>query len=118
MVAGAHAHKFFRDVAKTNSVWTVGLGDNPVTVESNGVRVQPLWSSRSRVVKIIANVKAYSGCTVLGIKWNELERLWLDLLVQDGVLLGLNWSGPSANGYEMPASLVAQSVKAARDAAA
>ena len=99
-------------------MWTVGIGDNPVTLESNGVRVQPMWSSRSRVEKIIANVKAYSNCTVLGIKWSEFERLWLDLLVKEGVLLGLNWSGAKANGYEMPARLVAESVRAARDAAA
>lgn len=95
-----------------------GIGDNPVTLESNGARVQPMWSSRSRVEKVIANVEAYSNCTVLGIQWSEFERLWPNPLVKDGVLLGLNWSGPKANGYEMPAGLVAESVRAARDAAA
>jgi hypothetical protein len=89
-----------------------------VIVESNGAQVQPLWSSRKRVVKIIKTVKGYEDCTILGIHWSEFENMWIDQLAKEGILLGVNWSGPNADGYEMAPHLVAQSVKAAQDAVA
>jgi hypothetical protein len=118
MVAGAHAYKFFRDVAKSDSVWTVGTSNGPITVESNGVQVQPMFSSRTRAEKMIATVPGYSHLVVLGIDWSEFERLWLKVLTERGILIGLNWSGPNATGYKMPVNLVAESVRAARNEAA
>ena len=118
MVAGAHAHKFFKEVASTNSVWTLGHGESPVFIESSGTRVQPLWSSRKRVEKIVATAKGYEKCTILGMDWSQFESMWIEHLSKEGVLLGINWSGPNANGYEMLPRLVAESVRAARNAAA
>lgn len=94
MIAGAHAHKFFRDVAKTDSVWTVGTPNGPITVESNGLQVQPLFSSRKRAERLIATVPGYSHLVELGMDWSEFERLWPVVLNDRGILPGINWSGP------------------------
>jgi hypothetical protein len=77
-----------------------------------------MFSSRKRAEKLIATVRGYSHIVVLGTDWSEFERLWLAVLTERGTLLGLNWSGPNASGYEMPANLVAESVRAAKNEAA
>jgi hypothetical protein len=116
MVAGAHAHAFYRDVAKHNDVWTIGLNGQPVMVDSAAGPVQPVWSTRGRVEKVIASVPGYKHCTVLGMPWDEFERLYLDHFERSGISLGLNWSGSNANGYEVPVRAVAASVAEARKA--
>jgi hypothetical protein len=116
MVAGAHAHAFYRDVAKYNDVWTVGVEGQPAIVESVTGPVQPVWSTRSRVEKIVASVAGYKHCTILGMPWDEFERLYLEQFERAGIGLGLNWSGSKANGYEMPVRAVAASIAEVRKA--
>ena len=73
---------FARDVAAHGKVWTVkDSGGFPAPLTSSGKRAQPFWSSLSRVKKIISTVPAYAGF--------------------DGLLIGVNWSGPRAAGYDV-----------------
>ena len=119
MVAGAHANKFYADVARSNSVWTVGDKNAiPVTALSNGRRVLPLWSTRRRVEKIVTAVPGYSECVVLGCSWDNFLDNWAEPLKKDGVLVGINWSGSRANGYEMPVELLVKAVDSAKQGSA
>jgi Protein of unknown function (DUF2750) len=56
----------------------------------------PFWSSRSRVEKIIASVPAYADFRPLRLTLDEFQSGWLDDLERDGLLIGINWSGPNA----------------------
>jgi hypothetical protein len=113
MVAGAHAHQFFRDVAKNKSVWTLGTSKGPITFESHGTQVMALFSTRKRAEKLVATAPGYEKFVVLGISWPDFERLWRDVLNERAIHIGLNWSGSRANGFEMPANAVFESVRAA-----
>lgn len=117
MVSSAQAHAFYREVAQKKAVWTIGDGENVQTVVSkDGCRVMPLWSSRSRVERIIKNVSGYSGFIPLGCSWSNFLKNWVRELDRQGVQVGVNWSGAKATGFEFPASVVAAQVKAAAHA--
>ena len=113
MPAGAHAHAFYREVAKYRSTWILGLNDQPqVVVSPSGARILPIWSSRARVEKVIATVPGYARSVALGGSWENFEENWVNFLQSENILVGVNWSGPNANGYEMPVQALVENVRA------
>jgi hypothetical protein len=86
-----------------------------VVVSESGARVFPLWSSRRRAQKIVDTVPRYASCKVLGSLWSNFLGNWVAILERDGILVGVNWAGPNANGLEMPVRLLASQVEAACD---
>lgn len=115
-MSGAQAWAFYRDVAKNRVVWTIeDEGGYPAPKNYAGVRAQPFWSSRSRVEKIIRNVPAYGSFRPVEIAWSEFESNWVPSLLSDGLLMGVNWSGPAARGYDMPPDRVLASIRTLMD---
>lgn len=111
--AASQAAAFYRDVAKNLSVWTVeDAGGYPAPMTSSGQRAQPFWSSKSRAEKIISTVEAYAGFTPTEISWDEFCRVWVPGLTEDGLLMGVNWSGARATGYDITALEVQRNVEA------
>jgi len=112
--ASSQAAAFYREVAKNQVVWTIrDQGGFPALMSSGGQRAQPFWSSRSRVERIIAGVPAYAGFEPYQIAWEDFRTKWLPRLVKDGVNAGVNWSGKSATGYDLPPEVVRKGVEAA-----
>jgi hypothetical protein len=72
----------------------------------------PFWSSHSRAERIIATVSAYSGFVTEEIDWASFTSKWAPDLERDGCLIGINWSGANATGYDLPASHVIGNVEA------
>jgi ABC-type phosphate/phosphonate transport system substrate-binding protein len=100
--AGSQAWAFYREVAEKRVVWTVrDAGGFPAPKNSSGERAQPFWSSRSRVEKIIATVPAYANFEPYEISWEYFCAKWVPGLTEDGLLVGVNWSGPRAKGYDL-----------------
>lgn len=111
--AASHSHAFYLQVARQRKVWTVrDDGGFPAPMGSEGKRAQPFWSSLSRVLLIIKNVPAYSAFEPHEITWEAFRDRWLPGLKRDGILVGVNWSGDRAKGYD----LESDSVHAAIDA--
>lgn len=93
---------FARDVAENGRVWTVRDNDGfPAPKTPEGNRAMPFWSSLSRVERIIATVPAYASFQPFEIAWELFRDNWLPGLERDGVLVGVNWSGPRALGYDI-----------------
>jgi uncharacterized protein DUF2750 len=112
--AGSQAAAFYRDAATNGAVWTVrDEGGYPAPTTREGVRTQPFWSSRSRVERIVATVPAYAGFDVEEIPLDEFLERWLPGLEQDGLLVGVNWSGPRATGYDVEPDAVRAAIAAA-----
>jgi hypothetical protein len=61
----------------------------------------PFWSSRSRTERIIRSIPAYAHFRPLRLTLDEFQSRWLDRLERDGLLVGINWSGPHATGYDV-----------------
>jgi hypothetical protein len=81
-------------------------------MNSEGVRTQPFWSSRSRVEKIIATVAAYEGFEPVEITLDAFLEKWLPGLERDGFRVGVNWSGPHATGYDIEPRVIRRALEA------
>jgi uncharacterized protein DUF2750 len=116
MSAGAQAHAFYREVARTGDVWSLGDGQSMFVVFSeSGARVFPHWSLRRRAQRIVDTVPGVASCKVLGSSSSNFLDNWAAILERDGILVGINWAGSNANGFEMPVKMLASQIEAARD---
>jgi hypothetical protein len=114
--AAAQAAAFYREVAQHGSVWTIrDAGGFPQPRGIGGVRTQPFWSLRSRADRVVATVPTYAGFDVVELPWQVFEADWVPGLTRDGVLVGVNWAGPDATGYDAWPEDVVRNVEGARD---
>ncbi|WP_413662918.1 DUF2750 domain-containing protein [Microbulbifer sp. ANSA003] len=107
--SASQAAAFYRDVAKNGKLWTCkDEGGNPAPLTSSGKRAMPFWSTHSRVQKIIKNVPAYSIFEPQELTWEEFEKEWAPNLTDSELLIGVNWSGKNATGYDLePSDVIA-----------
>jgi hypothetical protein len=99
--SAAQAAAFYRDVAKSQRLWTVARNGHFAAVPGHeGTTVQPFWSARSRVERIIKRVAVYAGSEPIEVTWAAFRDEWLPRFRRDRVLVGVNWSGAAATGYD------------------
>ena len=111
--ASSQAWAFYRDVAKNRKMWTIyDSGGYPAPLTSEGRRAQPFWSSITRAQRIIKTVPAYAGFTTEEITWETFCKTIVPDLTNDGLLVGINWSGPRALGYDMEPKRLQECVEA------
>lgn len=72
----------------------------------------PFWSSKSRALKVIADVVTYAGFKPVAIPWNTFCERWVPGLMTNGFLAGVNWSGPYATGYDIEPTELQRNVQA------
>ena len=100
--AASQAAAFRREVVEGDEVWVVEDDEGVVAPEAaEGRRSMPFWSSRVRAERVVASVPAFAGCRVRRLSVMEFESKWLPGLEADGLLVGVNWSGPRATGYDV-----------------
>lgn len=100
--SAAQAAAFYREAMREGAVW--GVRDETgfaAPLNGDGVRAMPFWSLRSRAEKVIQNVPAYAGFTVAKIPLTEWRERWLPGMIDDGLLVGINWSGERAIGHDV-----------------
>ena len=101
--SASQAAIFYRDVESSGKVWTIkDSGGFPAPKNSKGIRSMPFWSNKSRAEKIINSVPTYNGFHVIQIDIEEFYDYWLKELKVQGHLVGINWSGTKAIGYDLP----------------
>ncbi|MGI8613025.1 MAG: DUF2750 domain-containing protein [Nocardioidaceae bacterium] len=108
-LSAAHFSAFFAEVERSAQVWTIrDKGGHPAP-ESNEARAMPFWSTRKRAQRIVDEVAAYRGFDIMAVPLDHWRERWLPGLQRDGLLLGLNWSGDRATGYDVdPADVLAR----------
>ena len=110
--AASQAAAFYRQVASTGELWTIqDEGGFPAPMTPSGQRSQPFWSSLRRVETIIKRVPAYKGFQPVKMTWEEFRDEWLPELARDGMLVGVNWSGARAKGYDVEPEAVRRNVE-------
>ena len=75
----------------------------------------PFWSLESRARRVIETVAAYGGFTPVPIEWSVFVQRWVPGLEGDGLLVGINWSGQFAAGFDVEPGKVRESVEALLD---
>ena len=108
--SAAQASAFFREALAQGAVWSVtDDAGHPAPVNPDGQRSMPFWSKPSRAERIVDHVPAYAGFRVVRIGLDDWTSRWLPGLESDNILVGINWSGPRAQGYDMaPDDVLAQ----------
>ncbi|MCU1420947.1 MAG: hypothetical protein JWN36_598 [Microbacteriaceae bacterium] len=112
-VSAAHADAFYRELATGDAVWTIeDDGGVPAPQSGDGQRSMPFWSRESRARAVIEGSPAYVGFRTREIPLAEWVARWLPGLRSDGILVGLNWSGARATGYDVEPGAVLQRLAA------
>ena len=112
-MSAAQADAFYREVIDGGLVFTVfDAGGYPLPIGSSGSRAMAFWSKRSRAQRIIDNVPAYSAFDIEEIELGRWREEWLRDLKRDGLLVGLNWSGKRATGYDLSPDDVLRNLQA------
>ncbi|MEV8599112.1 DUF2750 domain-containing protein [Streptomyces griseoviridis] len=96
--SGSQAAAFFRDVRESRMVWLVRDGDgSPTRLSADGTRSLPFWSTSPRAQRA-AKVWGHG----LRVESMTLD-IWCDRVLpdaaRDGVVIGINWSGPRLVGW-------------------
>lgn len=101
-ISAAQASRFYQEIILHQQVWGIrDSGGFPAPVSGDGERSMPFWSLRSRAEKVISVVSAYRDFEVEAIPLAVWRTRWIEGLDRDGILVGLNWSGVRATGYDM-----------------
>lgn len=108
--AAAHADAFVSEALATNTVWAIRDASGfPTSTNSSGETAMPFWSMESRARRVIEGLDAYRGFEPVQLELETFTARWLAGLQNDGLMVGLNWSGERASGYDMkPADLRAR----------
>nr|WP_151770296.1 DUF2750 domain-containing protein [Streptomyces abyssomicinicus] len=96
--SGAQAAEFFRDARRNHRVWLV-RDDNgsPTSLSEDGTRSLPFWSTSARAERA-AKIWGH------GLRADSLSlESWRDRVLpeaaRDGLMIGINWSGPRLVGW-------------------
>jgi hypothetical protein len=107
-ICAAQAAAFRRELRTADRVWTlIGDGQYIAPHKPDGTRAMPFWSRESRAQKVASRVPAYHGLDVHPIPLTYWFGDFVPWLGAEGILLGINWSGERAVGYDVTASTMA-----------
>ncbi len=117
--AASQAAAFYRDVARDGRVWMLDDDEKGMPVMKVGDHeAVPVWSSESRLRKTLPHLSGgWQESQIKDVAWNDFCGDIVPGLAEEGILLGVNWSGENATGYDIPADEVISSVEGAREQA-
>ena len=110
--SGSQAAAFFRDVRDSRVVWLV-RGDEgvPTHLSADGTRSLPFWSTSARAQRA-AKIWGHG----LRVESMPLDP-WCDRVLpdaaRDGLVIGINWSGPRLVGWSFTPTEVLNRLAAA-----
>lgn len=108
-LSGAHKAAFRREVLLQKQVYAIrDQGGYPAPAGEDGRRSVPFWSRPTRAARVADQVAAFAGFEVMAIELDDWLEGWLPCLERDGLLVGVNWSGIKATGFDMTPAQVTE----------
>ncbi|MEV4639357.1 DUF2750 domain-containing protein [Actinoplanes sp. NPDC049548] len=102
-LSAAHSAAFRREAPVEGRVWSIrDAGGFPAPRGA-----MPFWSKRSRAERVVGAVEAYRDFEVVEIALPDWLGSWLPGLAEDGLLVGANWAGARATGFDLTPTEVA-----------
>ncbi|MFJ4784433.1 DUF2750 domain-containing protein [Streptomyces sp. NPDC088794] len=96
--SGAQAAAFFRDVRQSRVVWLVRDDDgSPTPLAADGTRSLPFWSTSARAQRA-AKIWGH-GLRVASMSLEDWRACELPDIAREGLMIGINWSGPRLVGW-------------------
>jgi hypothetical protein len=114
-MAAAQAYAFYNEVAQHRIVWAIRDAEGYPAPKGHisGQRAMPFWSLKSRAEKIISSVQAYRDFQPDAISWEAFRNHWIPGMTKDELLVGVNWSGSKAKGYDLTPGDLLNNIEAA-----
>jgi hypothetical protein len=107
-LSGAHTAAFRREVPQEGRVWSIRDARGfPAPEDAAGTRAMPFWSKPTRAKRVVGQVEAYHDFDVVEIPFDDWLGDWLPGLEHDGLLVGVNWAGSHATGFDLDPTHVA-----------
>ena len=101
-LSGAHRAAFRREASQEGQVYAIRDPEGfPAPAGDDGRRVVPFWSKPTRAQLIVKHVTPYRGFEVVPIPVEEWLSTWMTRLEHDNLLVGVNWAGARATGYDL-----------------
>ena len=108
-LSGAHRAAFRREATREGRVFSIrDAGGMPAPAVDDGRRAVPFWSKPTRAGRVVDQVGAYRGFEVVAVDVDEWVKGWLGRLESAGMLVGVNWSGARATGFDLAPAQVRQ----------
>ncbi|MGO4601344.1 DUF2750 domain-containing protein [Terrabacter sp. 2YAF2] len=115
--ADLHAAAFFKESVDRETVWLLvtddesGVGYARAATPSGEVALG-VWSTERRARKVASTVPEYAPYRPHPVPLEELLTDWVPELDASNTNVGLNWSGPSAQGARVTTSALVRGVRA------
>jgi hypothetical protein len=110
--SGSQAAAFFRDVHQSRVVWLVrDAGGSPAPREPDGTRSLPFWSTSARATRA-AKIWGH-GLWVESMSLDSWRGRELPAAAGEGLMIGINWSGPRLVGWSFTPTEVLNRLAAA-----
>lgn len=100
-IAAAQANIFYREVSSKKSAFTFLDDESFLVFPVAGQEVVPFWSTRSRVLLVQRNHPKYARFGISEVPLEEFLANTLPQLEEEGIRVGLNWSGQRLVGYDL-----------------
>ena len=108
-LSGAHRAAFRREAPQEGRVFSIrDEAGFPIAKDTDGSMTLPFWSKSSRAQRVVGQVDAYHDFDVVEIDLTDWLDRWLPGLEREGYLVGVNWAGPKATGYDVAPGQVAR----------
>jgi Protein of unknown function (DUF2750) len=107
-LSGAHKSAFRREATREGRVYAIrDAGGFPAPADAAGNRAVPFWSKSTRAQRVVAHVIAYRELEVVEVAVADWLSDWMASLERDGLMVGVNWAGARATGFDLtPAQVV------------
>jgi hypothetical protein len=108
-LSGAHKAAFRREVLREGRVFAIRDGEGyPAPADPEGRRAVPFWSKPTRARRVADQAAAFLGFEIVVIELDDWLAGWLPCLERDEMLVGVNWSGGRATGFDLTPAQVAE----------
>jgi hypothetical protein len=107
-LSGAHKAAFRREAIQQGRIFSIrDAGGHPAPASLDGTRAMPFWSKPTRANRVADQVGAFHGLQVVTIALDNWLAEWLPGLAGVNLLVGVNWAGARATGFDLtPAQVV------------
>ena len=112
---GAQANKFYEEVSSNKSLWFAENSEG-TALEFNLSEDKvsfPLWSSKSRVLRLKKlNPELLAGFSPRKTSWESFKDVLVPILNNKDRVVGVNLSGKNMSGFDIPTETVIRQVEA------
>lgn len=102
--AASQASKFYEQAVNDGKVFTVLDADSFLVFPMAEGDTVPFWSSATRIERVQAAHPKYRAYTIDEIPLGEFLSKVIPLLSEEGIRIGVNWSGKNLTGYDLSPS--------------